>query len=165
MSDYEPGTVAVATVRSVEGVRVVRVPRRDELVWMQITERYAWHESADVTDVRPLVVLDLPQPGELGITPYGTVMCLRQAAKAIGAKHLDDIADQIEAQTRPPKPDEPTGLGAVVKDRNDDRWVRAGNDWTPGKDPWRGVDGEHIGWWSKYADIDVVEILSDGVQP
>lgn len=59
------------------------------------------------------------------------------------------------ANPKPPKPDEPTGLGAVVRDRDDDLWVRA--DWTTR--PWRCVRTGARGSWD---DIDVVEILPSG---
>ena len=73
----------------------------------------------------------------------------------------NDIADQIEAQLPKPKPSEPKGLGAVVKDRNGLRWVHI----DPDTDD--DVDGA---WESEFAPvnlrwsrIDVVEVLSEGV--
>ena len=70
---------------------------------------------------------------------------------------LSDLAGQIEAQLPKPKPEEPKGLGAVVKDRGGVRFVRV---------------GAFCGFWKSefsslhafdYADIDVVEVLSEGV--
>ena len=58
----------------------------------------------------------------------------------------------------PAKPDEPTGLGAVVEDSDGRRWVRA-----------RPLSVEHphvwrwSGIWKTYADIDVDCVLSEGV--
>ena len=68
------------------------------------------------------------------------------------------IADQIEAQLPKPKPEEPKGLGAVVLDRTGMRWVRFTT----------FADGCH---WAAagsatnatYREIDVVEVLSEGV--
>lgn len=67
-----------------------------------------------------------------------------------------------------PKPDEPTGLGAVVEDAEGVKWVRLGR---PGDDPtaddWRragwtsGDESERV--WHFYADIDAVKVLSEGV--
>ena len=69
-----------------------------------------------------------------------------------------DIADQIEAQLPKPKPEEPKGLGAVVLDRTGMRWVRFttfadGCHWA--------ADGSATN--ATYREIDVVEVLSEGV--
>jgi hypothetical protein len=69
-----------------------------------------------------------------------------------------DVAKQIEAQTKPPKPAEPTGLGAVVEDAAGQQWVRITN---PNQTPWmRG--GSFPRQWRH---IDAVKVLSEGVQP
>jgi hypothetical protein len=65
------------------------------------------------------------------------------------------------ANPTPPKPPEPTGLGAVVRERHSEDgvdWVRvplASND-----ERWFCGD---TGEWREYADIDVVRVLSEGV--
>ena len=68
------------------------------------------------------------------------------------------LADQIEAQLPKPKPEEPKGLGAVVLDRTGMRWVRFttfadGCHWA--------ADGSATN--ATYREIDVVEVLSEGV--
>ena len=50
------------------------------------------------------------------------------------------------------KPPEPQGLGAVVKDAEGDRWVNVGH----------GNWGSSLSL-SHYADIDAVEVLSEGI--
>lgn len=76
------------------------------------------------------------------------------------SSRLDGVAGDLTlvlAAPEPPKPDEPTGLGAVVRDRDDVLWVQ--------------VDGrDGISWclagdgdWSSWRAIDAVEILSEGV--
>lgn len=126
--------------------------------------RVRWHADEYVTDVRPLVVLDYTATEATRIR--SALHYFNRNVDALPEDHdrLTLIASAIEMAHRP-KPAEPTSLGAVVRDRQGVRWVRAGNDGTPGKDPWRGVDGEHIGWWSKYNAIDAVEVLSPGVTP
>lgn len=60
-----------------------------------------------------------------------------------------------------PKPDEPQGLGAVVEDAEKRRWVRA------------SIPAGAVFQWTEalsgavryYADIEVVRVLSEGVQP
>jgi len=68
---------------------------------------------------------------------------------------VERIATQIEAQTKPPKPAEPTGLGAVVEASDGQTWVRR----HPGGYAW--VNGYQR--WAKYADINAVRVLSEGV--
>lgn len=65
------------------------------------------------------------------------------------------------ANPKPPKPDEPKGLGAVVKDSEGEKWVRV---MVYGREPWahNGNVGDFRAWRS-YDDIDVVEKLSEGV--
>ena len=89
------------------------------------------------------------------------VDCLRHVAITTGTLSPKVIADQIEAQLPKPKPEEPKGLGAVVKDRSGVRWVHI----DPDTDD--DVDGA---WESEFAPvnlrwsrIDVVEVLSEGV--
>ena len=71
------------------------------------------------------------------------------------------LADQIEAQLPKPKPEEPKGLGAVVKDRDGDRWVRVDPDTS---DDANGAwESEYSFARKTYSAIDVVGILSEGV--
>jgi hypothetical protein len=111
MSDYKPGTVAIATVRGVKGVRVFR----DDEDWHSVvTVQGCWfHPDSRVTDVKPLVVLDVDA---LDITPARLAVWFRElrssyvsagnAGKTRNA--LTALADQIEAQTKPLRIDEPT---------------------------------------------------------
>lgn len=165
MSTYEPGTVAVATVRGVPNVRVIRRATG----WasgVEIDGTRVFHPDRipAVTDVRPLVVLDL---GDLA----GIRATLQDAASlmvrgGINRRRLAELIDQIEQQTRPPKPAEPTGLGAVVEDAEGQKWLRV--DWV---NPWslakpqerrdgRMLHGSHVTW----DRIDAVKVLSEGVQ-
>jgi len=88
------------------------------------------------------VELDNPEP----MTTRGLAM--RQALRSLIA---------------PPKPPEPTGLGAVVEDEGGTRWTRVEpaakaitrNPWYPADDDERQP--------AEYADIAAVRILSEGV--
>jgi hypothetical protein len=80
----------------------------------------------------------------------------------------EKVADALQAALRefadpkPPKPKEPTGLGAVVEDEEGTFWVRDASVgavvqdryWSPSND-----DGRLA-----YADINAVRVLSEGVQ-
>lgn len=71
---------------------------------------------------------------------------------------VDCIADALRefANPKPPKPEEPTGLGAVVEDTEGEQWVRfrAATGWW-----WRDVLGKNC----RYADLPAVRVLSEGV--
>lgn len=111
---------------------------------------------ADGWSARPLVVIDLPN-GALAGWPT-LIDALRRAREATGLHMIfTGLIEQIEAQTAERKPPEPTGLGAVVEDADGQRWVRF-----KGRldDTWAGDESN-----SRYADIDAVKVLSEGVTP
>ena len=162
MSDWKPGTVAKATVRGVPDVTVFRRDVSEGFCdWAHdsVAVGYTCSHDPDVTNVRPLVVLDIDN----------LRACEAEAASpALAAKRLratnsvvaHAIADQIEAQTKPPKPAEPTGLGAVVEDDLGRRWVRIDDDPELNK-PWRPADMAAIR--SHWQNVKAVRVLSEGV--
>ena len=160
-SKYEPGTVAMIRVKG-DDREVIAFRDDDSTVagWSLGERRRSavWVDREQVTDVRPLVVLD-PEDARCVVT------YLRLAAQYAMNKQAQDnahrIADQIEQQTRPPKPAEPTGLGAVVEDARGDFWVYTGLR--------NAKDGETRLWFhgslpADYADIAAVKVLSEGIQ-
>ena len=157
---YEPGTVAVATIRGMPNVRVMRVAGElSSAEWASaVGTPHRLHEDWSVTDIHPLVVLDLPERVVPALVEY-----LRGVGdQKIAGDWLDLIADQIEAQTKPPKPAEPTGLGAVVEDAAGKRWTRvepAAN--ATSRNPWYPADCDEQP--EEYANIDAVRVLSEGV--
>lgn len=156
MSEYQPGIVAVATVRGVPNVRVFRLPEGD---WAHAAEVPGSDtnmfndisEAEQVTDVRPLVVLD---PADEHVAGF-----LRSAGASVYYTH--DVVRQIEAQTKPPRIPEP-GLWGVVEAT------------------WEAGDGKglrchwihnHYGWVSevhdltkKWDDLDRPTLVREGVQ-
>lgn len=64
------------------------------------------------------------------------------------------------ANPTPPKPDEPTGLGAVVEDAKGDQWVCLGNTFANGATRWQS---QRRSIFSSYRDINAVRVLSEGV--
>lgn len=79
---------------------------------------------------------------------------------------IGDMQDALRefADPKPPRPDEPTGLGAVVEDTDGVLWVRAGDDHGGVLDDnWRQTGGEHVGNWSEWERIAAVRVLSEGV--
>jgi hypothetical protein len=159
MSDYPVGTIALATVRGVEGVRVMAGEGLypPKLRWVTTDPRLVdsgndgWYFDYDVTDVRPLVLLDLDT---IGASSWKVVADnLRTTGCRIAR---ENIADQIEAQTKPPKPDEPTGLGAVVEDAGGDLWLRTEKADFPWRRPAKLQNGR------VWRTIDAVRVLSEG---
>ncbi len=166
MSGYEPGAVAVATVRGVKDVRVMRGAGIFQNHWYSntpVTGSLTSFSDAEVTDVRPLVVLD-PDNREDAVS-LARVLDAEFARRgwANDGTPAPDVIDAVHAAlrtaARPPEPPEPTGLGAVVKDRSGDRWVwlSAGQ---PGPFWWRvGTPSKQAFW----REIDAIEVLSEGV--
>lgn len=170
MSEYKPGTVAEITWQARDGQRTQRAIR-GEGGW-SLGDMHSWVGDSFVTDVRPLVVLDPDEcadPSILAIACAAGAEALRQTnpgRKLLDAEALAWLADQIEQQTKPAKPAEPTGLGAVVEDSRGELWVR-GCECDPGDD--------EADWWPRHrlwtdkpqgwSDIDAVRVLSEGVRP
>ena len=143
-------------------------------------DRPEWQSAEDgeayprPDQLRPLVVID-PEDRE---QVERLVAAWRSAE--FGAPPLDNDQPMTVHQLRmrhalrsliaPPKPPEPTGLGAVVEDAAKCRWIKIDvhhecNDWTPLGAPERDDPGQATGRsvrWS-YADIAAVRILSEGV--
>lgn len=63
------------------------------------------------------------------------------------------------AYPAPPKPDEPSGLGAVVEDVEGERWVRVNV--ATGTQEWRCCDA--IGEFRRWGGVNAVRVLSEGV--
>jgi hypothetical protein len=121
-ADYKPGTVAVATVCGEPNVRVAYADPSDvSMPWFVLTGKNAgdWAPMGKVVNIRPLVVLDLDHyDGERAVTYLRN---LARESKDISGhspsprgKLANLIADQIEAQTKPPRIPEP-GLWGVVE--------------------------------------------------
>jgi len=99
---------------------------------------------------------------DLANTPWCTAAEIVENLRAGGKLAAGWIADQIEAQTKPPKPAEPTGLGAVVEDSQGREWLRRVRD--KGRAPWAHYDESERGVYTRdYDDINAVRVLSEGV--
>lgn len=126
MTVYEPGTVAVATVRGVPNVRIFRSGCPSHMGWEfnhpdSKGRTWAADGAYHITDIRPLVVLDLSDSPRGADNNYP--MWLQQSADCdeVNTRPINYrpdflrwLADQIEAQTKPPRIPEP-GKYAVVE--------------------------------------------------
>lgn len=160
MTTYAPGTVAMVSVRGGPLVRAFRDGDPAISGW-SLSERVAssvWVDEDLVTDVRPLVVLDL-EPGIVATLNDAERLMVPGQPNAI---RLARLREQIEAQTRPPRIPEPLGLGAVVEDDEGRRWVRYPRH--GGGTPWLWSDAsENVKHLSAWSAINAVKVLSGGV--
>ena len=163
--EWKPGDVVAATVDGRENVRLVAGWSRYEpqLRWCEVSPRWGngddeecWFMPERVTDARPLVVIDPENEADVerladeifaamsGVEPtfYATQAALRSLIE-------------------PPKPDGPTGLGAVVEDANGNRWVSVTN--RGADDRWQPNNLRSDKARKGYADIAAVRVLSEGV--
>lgn len=112
----------------------------------------------DILEARPLVVID-PEDRE----QVERLADLNERATPEGWVSPTDATNAMQAALRefadptPPKPDEPTGLGAVIEDANGDLWVRL----RPAEWQWRRADDE--GLFQGWHNISAVRVLSPGV--
>lgn len=161
--EWKPGDVALAKWRNYVGVPALFVAARQR--WIDVDGVEFDGDENDLT-LRPLVVID-PENRE---DVERLSEAIRDAEKDCGQDFWEYdqmvLQDALRdfADPKPPKPEEPTGLGAVVEDASGTTWVRAGLTIRE-RDDWRAVNSERVGWWSKYADIAAVRVLSEGVKP
>lgn len=150
----------VATVRGVEGVRVVMDdPNGVYVVSTRSVDQFITHPLDKVTDARPLVVLD-PESDE-DCDGFGQAMYAADG-NTMWATEGEAVRTAYRARARSilralaaPTPAEPMGLGAVVRDRGDVLWIRvperdADSWYTPGRA------------WAGWSEIDVAEVLTEG---
>ena len=121
---YKPGTVAWATVRGESTYKVLRVTTRTGLGWThsETSGGFTFSRDEHVTDVRPLVVLDLGAWLPEYVAKFPEWLRSKEADAPSGSL-LCHLANEIEAQTRPARIPEP-GLWGVVRDGDGERYVR-----------------------------------------
>lgn len=122
LEDVKPGTIALATVRRVENIRVARIDYHTTPPWMSLDahpEGKIWHGERHVSNIRPLVIIDFSVGG-----PYlaqNVIAAIRHAC-TVPQTAMNKIAQQIEEQTDPPKPPEPNLSHVIDTDGNE--WAR-----------------------------------------
>lgn len=113
-------------------------------------------------DCRPVVVID-PEDREqverAMVAYYSQIDSTRYWSGDLPEKFTDAMQAALRefANPTPPKPDEPTGLGAVVEDESLVEYIHLGSGlWAYGT-----TDGPSKGF--AYADFNAVRVLSEGV--
>lgn len=119
---------------------------------------FATGGESQYADARPLVVID-PE----SIKQADRLAELYWSPSTIGKASRDRMQAALRkfAEPTPPKPEEPTRLGAVVEDSKGHRWLVVGG---PQRfsDEWYSPD---LNTRARWADIDAVKVLSEGVTP
>lgn len=144
--DFKPGTVVSCYVSTRDRRHVAVRVEDDGYEWRLLD---GWDADLDligdsvVSDVRRLVILELPDGALAG---WPTLVHHLEIAKEKTGLHMvfGGLIRQINAQTREPKPEEPTDPKACVADRRENIWRRlADGDWvcTSGPDV-----GEYLTW-------------------
>jgi hypothetical protein len=132
MTDYKRGRVATVEIASSSRLLGIRG------VGGWYSDKFGFTPDGNVTDVRPLVVLDLDWAESVPVL----------IAQLRGAGYVH-IADQIEAQTKPPRIPEPGLWGVVeaaVPESGGSRWPFV-HDTDQGSSEWTCVnDGDHYDW-------------------
>jgi len=163
--EWKPGDVAMVSVSDLDEPQIML---RDKAGWADREATFYWDKAEagwEITDVRPLVVIDPEDAEQIG-----------RLAEAWEAQTHATLSDtpmtltqyRLQAALRslitPPKPEEPTGLGAVVEDAEGYFWIRSA---TSGGDPWRAEGARAPGGRSfhTWSDIVAVKVLSEGVTP
>jgi len=165
--EWKPGDVAMIRV-SAEYRPEIAVRGRGifDHLWYtggpRFGSQHGWPDGR-VEVIRPLVVID-PEDREQ-VERLNRAQDDEYARQGIDVDHECIDVEVMQAALRslatPPKPDEPTGLGAVVEDAEGDRWVRAESGT---RFPWSRANPDGAEW-CVWADIAAVRVLSDGVQP
>ncbi|HKY58337.1 MAG TPA: hypothetical protein VJL80_09890 [Aeromicrobium sp.] len=127
----------------------------------QIREQMVPFEGSTVLKTtRPLLVID-PEDREQA-ERLTAAHCAHYDHRApVRPEEVDAMQAALRSLVAPPKPPEPTGLGAVVEDADGDRWVLS----RIAAVGLLGVRWENARTLAhrKYANIDAVRILSEGL--
>ena len=156
--EWKPGDVAMVAFNDNPAQRAVRSGG----VWAFL-DSSGYGIDSYVTDARPLVVIDPESHADAQrlADALCAVMCKGEPswdeARAYEVhSHMRAALMSLADPPTPPKPDEPTGLGAVVEDAEERLYVNVGT----AKDKWR-----HGSIAYNWREIAAVRVLSDAVTP
>jgi hypothetical protein len=160
--EYKPGDVAMVTVQVYETTEAAThlLFRNSRRQWVHPT--FGCWDDVYVRKVQPVAVV--PFEDREQVERLYCLFLMGHGGTAIRDANDLQAALREFANPTPPKPDEPTGLGAVVVDDNDVTWVLAGRDLpTTSPGTWRAFDGPIVGDWKPWSRIAAVRVLSEGV--
>lgn len=125
------------------------------MTWYQVGDTVYSDRDRDefgFADGRPVAVIDPDEETGLEVSRLWGLL----PDKLVSIDQLQDALREF-ATPKPPKPEEPTGLGAVVESARGNRYVRAGDGWLP--ETVLGLFRSPIDW----GDIAAVKVLSEGI--
>lgn len=156
MSTYEPGTNAIITTARGE----VRAYRTLAGRWITPGGGHVYYD-AQVTAVRILPTIDYNDREQ--VERLHALWCAAIVSKGTSAGQIDNLQAALReyANPTPPKPAEPTGLGAVVEDADGALWVRLTT--RNSGACWKHSDLRTLR--APYADFAATKVLSEGVTP
>lgn len=164
-AEWKPGDVGLVPFPGDVGL----VPFSDEAaVGFRVSGGWVtkWNLSPlAYADVRPLVVIDPENREQVerldALIDAG--LCGKDTPKWSGPADVLQAALREFANPTPPKPDEPTGLGAVVEDADGAKWILVYDEmgdvrlWAP-----LGAVATQTKW-REWAEINVARVLSEGM--
>ncbi len=154
--EWEPGDVAMVRLHAETEIRVFR--ERDG--WRGVKGSvYDPHLSA-----RPLVVIDPEDRDAVKLLDGLLEHQFNDQSVPRYMGTVDLLQHALRSLLTPPRPPEPTGLGAVVEDEDGHVWVRT----LATSYPWHAnlyPADRNATTIRKYTDVTAVRVLSDGVQP
>jgi hypothetical protein len=154
MSEYPVGTVAMATVRGVEGVRIFLDGAGAGWTSAILVDGQCWHRVAQVTDIRPLIVLD---PEDERVKEF-----LDLSIMPFFPPRAAPFAALIREQIAPPRIEEPGPWGVVEAGPSQRRtqWVHY---WGAGdRARWRNLSsGQETSTWE---DIIEPTLIRPGIE-
>jgi hypothetical protein len=164
--EWKPGDVALVTIPGHEERLMTRYSTGVERGWyygvglnVDGKAHFSDEGSGRGHVARPLVVID-PEDRQQ-VERLQVVMWQAHGTHEVMRDQLPHVADVLQSALREfadPKPDEPTGLGAVVESEDGRRWVRSKDittvcHWKP------SAGGRRVRW----SDLPHVRVLSEGV--
>lgn len=162
--EWKPGDVAM--VRYVDGgVEPSLLTYRNG--WVSMVDGRGDGKDEPCVPIRPLVVID-PEDREQVERIRESLERMSFSTWACGATSCLQGALREFADPKPPRPDEPTGLGAVIEDTDGVLWTRTEHKPNLTGTVW--VSAFHrtqadSSVMREYADIAAVRVLSEGVAP
>ena len=114
-------------------------------------------DASQAEDARPLVVID-PEDND-AVRALANAFYERRGADIGGNRH-NAMQGALRSLVAPPRPDEPTGLGAVVQDARGVAYVLAPLSGAVDGRPWFCTEG---GECMAYDQVPAVRVLHEGV--
>ncbi len=154
--EWKPGDVAMVTSVNYEITIGLAVGDGEASGW-RCEDGRLWGR-AYVKDVRLLVVIDPEDREQVGRVLAHYWHSDDPYSESNYPQYLTDLQAALRSLVEPPRPPEPTGLGAVVEDERGERWVRRDESCRP---VWVNATGASFP--VAYTSIKAVRILSEGV--